>query len=124
MRSICADQAAFELIQRVADRVEVGVELIASVAVNDAVDDVAMLDGHTMAHEASQGEASKEDAVLIHFGEHVVGRYFTEYEAREVLASLVTAIDKENLYFEFPRSLNQDTLERKRDARTKRKGGS
>ena len=66
----------------------------------------------------------KEDAVLIHFGEHVVGRYFTEYEAREVLTSLATAIDRENQYFEFPRSLNQDTLERKRDARTKRKGGS
>ena len=66
----------------------------------------------------------KEDAVLIHFGAHVVGRYFTEYEAREVLASLATAIDRENQYFEFPRSLKQDTLERKRDARTRRKGGS
>ena len=68
--------------------------------------------------------SKREDAVLIHFGEHVVGRYFTEYEAREVLASLATAIDRENQYFEFPRSLKQDTLERKRDARTKRKGGS
>jgi len=66
----------------------------------------------------------KEDAVLIHFGEHVVGRYFTEHEARKVLTDLAEAIDKENLYFEFPRSLNQDTLERKRDVRTKRKGGS
>lgn len=66
----------------------------------------------------------KEDAVLIHFGEHVVGRYFTEQEAHNVLVDLVTAINRENLYFEFPRSINQDTLERKRDARTKRKGGS
>lgn len=66
----------------------------------------------------------KEDAVLIHFGEHVVGRYFTEHEAREALSSLVTAIDRENPFFEFPRSLKQDALERKRDARTKRKGGS
>jgi hypothetical protein len=47
-----------------------------------------------------------------------------KHEARKVLTDLAEAIDKENLYFEFPRSLNQDTLERKRDARTKRKGGS
>lgn len=66
----------------------------------------------------------KEDAVLIHFGEHVVGRYFTEQEAHKVLTDLATAIDRGNPYFEFPRSLNQDTLERKRDARTRRKGGS
>lgn len=66
----------------------------------------------------------KEDAVLIHFCEHVVGRYFSEKEAHKVLLDLATAIDRENVYFEFPRSLNQDTLERKRDARTKRRGGS
>lgn len=68
--------------------------------------------------------AKKEDAVLIHFGEHVVGRYFTEQEALKVLVDLIVAIDRDSPYFEFPRSYNQDTLERKRDARTKRRGGS
>lgn len=68
--------------------------------------------------------SKKEDAVLFHFGEHVVGRYFSEQEAFKVMVDLVVAITNENIFFEFPCSFNQDTLERKRDARTKRRGGS
>lgn len=66
----------------------------------------------------------KEDAVLIIFEGHVYGRYFTQHEAKEVLYDLYTSILRNNIGYELPRSFKQDTFERKRDARTKRKGGS
>lgn len=53
-----------------------------------------------------------------------LGRYFSEAEAKDVLEQLLKALVTEEKAFEMPRSLNQDTYERKRDARTKRKGGS
>lgn len=66
----------------------------------------------------------KEDAVLLLFEGHVYGRYFAEHEAKDVLSDFYTAILRGDVAYEFPRSLNQDTYERKRDARTKRRGGS
>lgn len=53
-----------------------------------------------------------------------LGRYFTEAEAKEVLEQLFKALINGDSSFEMPRSLNQDTYERKKDARVKRKGGS
>lgn len=53
-----------------------------------------------------------------------LGRYFTEAEAKDVLDQLLKALINGDNLFEMPRSLNQDTYERKKDARTKRKGGS
>lgn len=53
-----------------------------------------------------------------------LGRYFTEAEAKSVLEQLFKALTNEDKFFEMPRSFNQDTYERKRDARVKRKGGS
>lgn len=53
-----------------------------------------------------------------------LGRYFSEAEVKDVLEQLLKALINGYGFFEMPRSLNQDTYERKKDARTKRKGGS
>lgn len=72
----------------------------------------------------------KEDAVIIVSSTDreekadVLGRYFTKDEAKEVFENLFGALMNGDDYFEMPVSLNLATMERKRDARTKRRGGS
>lgn len=66
----------------------------------------------------------QSDAVLIMFASHCIARYYTLAEAKENLVCLFNALLQEEECYEMPRSLKQDTFERKRDARTKRKGGS
>lgn len=73
---------------------------------------------------------TKEDAVIIVCAEncdekaYVLGRYFTSAEAKDVLNQLFEALINKKDYFEMPVSINLQTMERKHDARTKRKGGS
>lgn len=66
----------------------------------------------------------KEDAVLIHYGNHCIGRYFTYTEAQDALDDLFCALSRDEYSFQMPISLLQAAQENKRDARTKRKGGS
>ena len=66
----------------------------------------------------------KEDAVIIHLGEHCIGRYGTFQEAQGALNYIFSALARDELAIETPRSELQDMIDRKRDARQKRKGGS
>lgn len=72
----------------------------------------------------------KEDAIIIVSSTNreektdVLGRYFTKNEAKEVFEKLFCALMNGDKYFEMPVSLKLAVMERKRDARQKRRGGS
>lgn len=66
----------------------------------------------------------KDNAVIVSFMTHCIGRYYTDAEAKEALSKLAAALTAEEEVFEMPKSFNQETFDRKHDARTRRKGGS